>query len=119
MCIRDRLKLEEPGLLKQTKIHTCAAGDKIKAGPFTVEFIHINHSIADAVAFAIHTPVGVCVHTGDFKIDPTPISGGMADLARLGQLGKEGVLLMLCDSDVYKRQALKPGPWAARRSWPL
>ena len=86
------LKLEEHGLLKQTKIHTCAAGDKIKAGAFTVEFIHINHSIADAVAFAIHTPVGVCVHTGDFKIDPTPISGGMADLARLGQLGKEGVL---------------------------
>ena len=97
------LKLEEHGLLKQTKIHTCTAGDKIKAGPFTVEFIHINHSIADAVAFAIHTPVGVCVHTGDFKIDPTPISGGMADLARLGQLGKEGVLLMLCDSTNVER----------------
>ena len=97
------LKLEEHGLLKQTKIHTCTAGDKIKAGPFTVEFIHINHSIADAVAFAIHTPVGVCVHTGDFKIDPTPISGGMADLARLGQLGKEGVLLLLCDSTNVER----------------
>ena len=97
------LKLEEHGLLKQTKIHTCAAGDKIKAGAFTVEFIHINHSIADAVAFAIHTPVGVCVHTGDFKIDPTPISGGMADLARLGQLGKEGVLLLLCDSTNVER----------------
>ncbi len=76
------LKLEEHGLLKQTKIHTCTAGDKIKAGPFTVEFIHINHSIADAVAFAIHTPVGVCVHTGDFKIDPTPISGGWDSWAR-------------------------------------
>lgn len=65
---------------------------------FRVEFIHVNHSIADAVAFAIRTPVGVCVHTGDFKIDATPIQGGMIDLGRLGQLGKEGVLAMLCDS---------------------
>lgn len=97
------LKLEEHGLLKQTKIHTCAAGDRVKAGQFTVEFIHINHSIADAVAFAIRTPVGMCVHTGDFKIDPTPISGGMADLARLGQLGKEGVLALLCDSTNVER----------------
>ena len=97
------LKLEEHGLLKQTKMHTCAAGDRIKAGAFTVEFIHINHSIADAVAFAIHTPIGVVVHTGDFKIDPTPISGGMADLARLGQLGKDGVLALLCDSTNVER----------------
>ena len=60
-----------------------------------MEFIHINHSIADAVAFAIRCPVGVCVHTGDFKIDPTPIQGGMADLTRLGELGREGVLALL------------------------
>jgi ribonuclease J len=97
------LKLEEHGLLKQTKMHTCSAGDRIKAGCFTVEFIHINHSIADAVAFAIRTPIGVVVHSGDFKIDPTPISGGMADLARLGQLGKEGVLALLCDSTNVER----------------
>ena len=97
------LKLEEHGLLKQTKMHTCSAGDRIKAGCFTVEFIHINHSIADAVAFAIRTPIGMVVHSGDFKIDPTPISGGMADLARLGQLGKEGVLALLCDSTNVER----------------
>ena len=85
-----RLKLEEHRLLDKTKIITCEAGDVIKAGKFTVEFIHVNHSIADAVAFAIKCPVGTCVHTGDFKIDATPIQGGMIDLARLGQLGNEG-----------------------------
>ena len=93
-----RLKLEEHRLLDKTKIITCEAGDVIKAGKFTVEFIHVNHSIADAVAFAIKCPVGTCVHTGDFKIDATPIQGGMIDLARLGQLGNEGVLALLADS---------------------
>ena len=92
-----RLKLEEHRLLDKTKIITCEAGDVIKAGKFTVEFIHVNHSIADAVAFAIKCPVGTCVHTGDFKIDATPIQGGMIDLARLGQLGNEGVLALLAD----------------------
>ena len=97
------LKLEEHGLLSKTKIVTCEAGEVVRAGAFSVEFIHINHSIADAVAFAIKTPVGTVVHTGDFKIDPTPVSGGMIDLARLGQLGKEGVLAMLCDSTNVER----------------
>ncbi|MCD7928889.1 MAG: ribonuclease J, partial [Clostridiales bacterium] len=67
------------------------------------EFIHVNHSISDAVAFAIKCPVGVCVHTGDWKIDPTPISGGMIDLARFGELGKQGVLALLCDSTNVER----------------
>ena len=93
-----KLKLEEHRLLDKTKLITCEAGEVVRAGVFRVEFIHVNHSIADAVAFAIRTPVGVCVHTGDFKIDATPIQGGMIDLGRLGQLGKEGVLAMLCDS---------------------
>jgi ribonuclease J len=97
------LKLEEHGLLEKTKIVTCEAGDTIFAGKFSVEFIHINHSIADAVAFAITTPVGTVVHTGDLKIDPTPVSGGMIDLARLGELGKQGVLAMLCDSTNVER----------------
>ena len=87
-----KLKLEEHRLLSKTKLITCEAGDLVKAGRFSVEFIHVNHSIADAVAFAIKCPAGVCVHTGDFKIDATPIQGGMMDLARLGELGKEGVL---------------------------
>ncbi len=98
-----RLKLEEHHLLGKTKLITCEPGETVKAGRFTVEFIHVNHSIADAVAFAIKCPVGVCVHTGDFKIDPTPVSGGMIDLARLGQLGKEGVLALLCDSTNVER----------------
>ena len=97
------LKLEEHRLLDKTKIHTCEAGEVIKAGKFTVEFIHMNHSIADAVAFAITCPVGTVVHTGDFKIDPTPVSGGMIDLARLGALGNKGVLALLCDSTNVER----------------
>ncbi|MBO5034154.1 MAG: ribonuclease J, partial [Oscillospiraceae bacterium] len=98
-----KLKLEEHHLVNKTKLITCEAGETVRAGAFRVEFIHVNHSIADAVAFAIHTPAGVCVHTGDFKIDPTPVSGGMIDLARLGQLGKEGVLALLSDSTNVER----------------
>ena len=98
-----RLKLEEHRLLSKTKLITCEAGDVAKAGKFSVEFIHVNHSIADAVAFAIKCPVGTCVHTGDFKIDSTPIQGGMMDLARLGELGKEGVLALLADSTNVER----------------
>ena len=93
-----KIKLEEHHLLKQAQIQTVEAGMTIKAGAFSVEFIHINHSIADAVAFAIRTPLGTVIHTGDFKIDVTPVTGTMADLARLGQLGNEGVLALLPDS---------------------
>ena len=98
-----KLKLEEHRLLDRTKLITCEAGQVVKAGRFSVEFIHVNHSIADAVAFAIKCPVGTCVHTGDFKIDATPIQGGMMDLARLGELGKEGVLALLADSTNVER----------------
>ena len=107
-----RLKLEEHRLANKVKLITCEAGETVRAGKFTVEFIHINHSIADAVAFAIRCPLGVCVHTGDFKIDPTPIQGGMADLTRLGELGKEGVLALLCDSTNVER----PGFTKSERS---
>ena len=98
-----RLKLEEHRLMDKVKLITCEAGDVVKAGKFSVEFIHVNHSIADAVAFAIKCPVGTCVHTGDFKIDTTPIQGGMIDLARLGELGNEGVLALLADSTNVER----------------
>ncbi|MBR1497897.1 MAG: ribonuclease J [Oscillospiraceae bacterium] len=93
-----KLKLEEHHLTKQAKLQVVEPGQSIRAGCFTVEFIHINHSISDAVSFAIRTPIGTLVHTGDFKIDVTPVAGGMADLARLGQLGNEGVLALLPDS---------------------
>jgi len=98
-----RLKLEEHRLADKTKLITCEAGETVRAGRFSVEFIHVNHSIADAVAFAIKTPVGTCVHTGDFKIDATPVSGGMIDLARFGELGKQGVLALLADSTNVER----------------
>lgn len=102
-----KLKLEEHRLLSKTKVQTHEAGAKVKAGCFTVEFIHVNHSIADAVALAIHTPVGVVFMTGDFKIDPTA-EDGMIDLARIGQLGNEGVLALLCDSTNVERQGYTP-----------
>jgi len=98
-----KLKLEEHRLLDKTKMITCEAGDVVRAGKFFVEFIHVNHSIADAVAFAIKCPVGTVVHTGDFKIDATPVQGGMIDLARLGELGNEGVLALLADSTNVER----------------
>ena len=98
-----RLKLEEHRLADKVKLITCEAGETVRAGRFGVEFIHVNHSIADAVGFAIKTPVGTVVHTGDFKIDATPVSGGMIDLARFGELGKEGVLALLADSTNVER----------------
>ena len=98
-----KLKLEEHGLLKSTKLITVEAGEMIRVGKFYVEFIHVNHSIADSVAFAIHTSMGVIVHTGDFKIDSTPIDGEVIDLARFGELGKEGVLALLADSTNVER----------------
>lgn len=98
-----KIKLEEHRLLDKVKLTTCEAGEIIKAGRFTVEFIHANHSIADAVSFAIKCPLGTVIHTGDFKIDSTPLKGKMMDLARLGQLGKEGVLALLPDSTNVER----------------
>ena len=97
------LKLEEHDLLYNTQIFTKKAGSIFRLGSFTVEFIHVNHSIPDAVALAITTPIGTVIHTGDFKIDVTPISGGMMDLVRLGQLGNEGVLALLSDSTNVER----------------
>ena len=102
-----KLKLEEHGLSDVVKLHTHKPGDVVKAGCFSVEFIHVNHSIADAVAFAIKTPVGTVVMTGDFKIDPTA-KDGMIDLARLGELGNNGVLALLCDSTNVERQGYTP-----------
>jgi len=98
-----KLKLEEHGLLKSTKLLTVDPGKSVRTGKFTVEFIHVNHSIADSVAFAIHTKMGIVVHTGDFKIDSTPIDGEVIDLARLGELGKEGVLCLCADSTNVER----------------
>ena len=95
-------KLEEFDLDTKVKMVTHEAGETVKAGGFQVEFIHVNHSIADAVAFAIRTPIGTVVMTGDFKIDSMDPSG-ILDLGRFGQLGQDGVLALLCDSTNVER----------------
>ena len=102
-----KLKLEEHKLADTVKLITHKPGDVVRAGCFTVEFIHVNHSIADAVAFAITTPVGKVVMTGDFKIDPSS-KDGMTDLTRFGQLGNEGILALMCDSTNVERPGYTP-----------
>ena len=105
------LKLEEHDLLYNTQIFTKKVGSSFRLGAFTIEFINVNHSIPDAVALAIGTPIGTVIHTGDFKIDITPIQGSMMDIARLGQLGNDGVLALLSDSTNVE----KPGYSASER----
>ena len=98
-------KLKEHNLLSRVKLVRVRYGTVVKAGQnFTVEFVRTNHSIADSAALAIKTPVGTVVHMGDFKIDTTPIVGDMIDLARLGELGKEGVLALMSDSTNVERK---------------
>ena len=92
------LKLEEHDMLYTTQIFTKKAGSVFRLGSFTIEFINVNHSIPDTVALAITTPLGVIVHTADFKFDVTPVAGQRIDIARFGELGKEGVLLLMSDS---------------------
>ena len=104
-------KLKEHGLASRVKLVVTNAGQTVKAGCFSVEFVRVNHSIPDAVAFAITTPAGVIVQTGDFKIDYTPIEGQMIDLARFGELGKTGVLALLADST----NAERPGATISER----
>jgi ribonuclease J len=97
-------KLKEHGLSGKVRAVSVRPGDHIRLGCMDVEFIHVNHSIPDAVALAIHSPAGTIVHTGDFKIDCTPALGEMIDLGRFGELGKEGVLAMFCDSTNAERE---------------
>ena len=105
-------KLKAHGILNQCKLNTVKPGDTIKAGTtMSVEFVRVNHSIPDACAFAIRTPAGLIVLTGDFKVDFTPISGEPIDLVRFGELGSEGVLALLSDST----NAEKPGSTPSER----
>ena len=97
-------KLEEHGLLRSTKIYEVEQGTTIDLGKMKVEFIRTSHSIPDAVGFAIYTPVGIVVHTGDFKIDYTPIDGQKIDFGRLAEIGRKGVLLLMSDSTNAERQ---------------
>ncbi|MBE5959297.1 MAG: ribonuclease J [Lachnospiraceae bacterium] len=101
-------KLEEHELMKVVKRKIVKYGQAVTKGPFKVEFIKTNHSIADAAAFAITTPVGIVVHTGDFKVDYTPVFGDAIDLARFAELGKKGVLALICDSTNALRTGFTP-----------
>ena len=97
-------KLEEYELLGSVKEKIVKAGQSINLGLFRIEFIKTNHSIADAVALAIYSPAGIVVHTGDFKVDYTPVFGDAIDLQRFGEIGKKGVLALMCDSTNAERQ---------------
>ena len=101
-------KLREHGLSGKVRLNVVEPGGVIQFGAVSVEFIHVNHSIPDAVALGIKTPLGYVVHTGDFKIDCTPIMGKMMDLARLGELGNAGVLALLADSTNAERPGYTP-----------
>lgn len=98
-----KIKLDEHDMTSIVELNNVEPGETIELGAFKVEFIHTNHSIPDAVALALHTPVGIIVHTSDFKIDYTPIEGEPIDLARLAELGNKGVLLLMCDSTNVER----------------
>ncbi len=96
-------KLKEHNLSGEVTLNVSRPGQIVKMGCMAVEFIRVNHSIPDACGFAIHTPAGVVVHTGDFKVDYTPIEGGIIDLARFGELGSKGVLALMSDSTNSER----------------
>ncbi len=97
-------KLEEHGLLNDVSLNVVQQGNSVEMGAFKVEFIRSTHSIADSVALAIFTPIGAIVHSGDFKIDYTPIEGEPMDFARLAEIGRKGVLLLMCESTNVERE---------------
>lgn len=105
-------KLEEKKMLKKARLQRIEAGGKLKIGDFNLEFVHVNHSIADSLAIVVNTPVGRIIHTGDFKVDYSPLYDEITDLTRLGELGKEGVKLLLMDST----NAEKPGKTQSERT---
>ena len=105
-------RLREYGVLGKAQLNTIAPGDTLELGDFTAEFIHVTHSIPDSVAIALRTPIGVIVHTGDFKFDMTPVDGKLSDVQRLARLGSEGVLMLVSDST----NAEQPGQTPSERS---
>ena len=101
-------KLDENPPPNDPELYTVEAGDVVNLGVFKAEFIHVNHSIADACAIAIRTPVGLIYHSGDFKLDVSPIDGKMMDLTRIGEIGREGVTLLMCESTNAERPGFTP-----------
>jgi ribonuclease J len=110
-------KLEEHGLLESADLREIRAGERFKAGPFTIHPIHVTHSLVDCVSLAIHTPLGVLIHTGDFKVDPTPTDNKMFDLHAFAEYGKEGVLALFQDSTNVERKGYTASERAVRRKF--
>jgi ribonuclease J len=110
-------KLEEHGLLEGADLREIRPGERFKAGPFTIHPIHVTHSLVDCVSLAIHTPLGVLIHTGDFKVDPTPTDNKMFDLHAFAEYGKEGVLALFQDSTNVERKGYTPSERAVRRKF--
>ena len=107
-------RLEEHEMLGDVKLHTVKPSQKIEIGPFAIEFIHVTHSIVSSVALAITTPLGVIIHTGDFKVDPTPTDNELFDLHTLAEYGKRGVLLLMSDSTNVDRSGYTESERAIR-----
>jgi ribonuclease J len=107
-------KLEEHGLLDNAVLNEIKPGERFKIGPFTINPIHVTHSLVDCVALAIHTPLGTLIHTGDFKVDPTPTDNRLFDLHAFAEYGKEGVLALFQDSTNVERKGYTPSERAVR-----
>lgn len=101
-------KFEEHNMIGDVDMNVVQAGDEVQIGAFKVEFVHVNHSIADVVALAVHTPVGIIFHTADFKFDHTPVDGKVTDFRKLAELGDKGVLALLSDSTNVERTGYTP-----------
>ena len=110
-------KLDEHGLLDDADLRELRAGERVKIGPFTIHPIQVTHSLVDCVSLAIHTPLGVVIHTGDFKVDPTPTDNRLFDLHTFAEYGKEGVLALLQDSTNVERRGYTPSERAVRRKF--
>src|SRR5258707_7785509 len=110
-------KLEEHGLLEDADLREIRAGTRFNLGPFTINPIQVTHSLVDCVALAVHTPLGVVIHTGDFKVDPTPTDNRLFDLHAFAEYGKEGVLALLQDSTNVERTGYTPSERAVRRKF--
>jgi ribonuclease J len=107
-------KLEEHALLDDTELNEIKPGERFKIGPFTINPIQVTHSLVDCVALAIHTPIGIIIHTGDFKVDPTPTDNRLFDLHSFAEYGKEGVLALFQDSTNVERRGYTPSERAVR-----
>ena len=110
-------KLEEHGLLDDAELNEIKPGERFKVGPFTINPIQVTHSLVDCVALAIHTPLGILIHTGDFKVDPTPTDNRLFDLHAFAEYGKQGVLALFQDSTNVERRGYTPSERAVRRAF--